>query len=180
MPTHIQRRVAGAQCSKQLETCKKDSFCAKLHQTVEAAVKAQHVHEKAAAAQQQLFGDKKHILDGGRRQLLDVHAAAKAAKEECQKNSKCKAVLECKAQHHHEEGGKGSGSGAGKPLTPEQTAALKAALAECTKNTLCNALLACHAANSKGRTHILPRYPWVHACMRGCRVFWADVCRAVS
>ena len=170
MPTHIQRRVAGAQCSKQLETCKKDSTCAKLHQTVEAAVKAQHeAHHK-----QQQSGDKK------RRQLLDVHAAAKAAKEECQKNSKCKAVLECKAQHHHEEGGKGSGSGAGKPLTPEQTAALKAALAECTKNTLCNALLSCHAANSKGRTHILPRYPWVHACMRGCRVFWADVCHAVS
>ena len=69
MPTHIQRRVAGAQCSKQLETCKKDSTCAKLHQTVEAAVKAQHeAHHKHQ--QQQQSGDNKNFLKGGRRELL--------------------------------------------------------------------------------------------------------------
>ena len=53
---------------------------------------------------------------GSKPQQPDV----KAAMDECKKNAVCRAVLECKAQHHKDEGGKGSGSGAGKPQVLEK------------------------------------------------------------
>ena len=50
-------------CSKQLDTCKKDPVCVKLHQKVELAMKAEH------GGQHHHSGDKKPPVVGGRRQL---------------------------------------------------------------------------------------------------------------
>ena len=94
------------------------------------------------------------VKGGGSVKPPEGHDAVKAAKEECKKNAACKALLDCKAQHHTEQGTKGSDSGA-KPQVPGSTAAAaKAAIAECGKNPLCKALMACQLTNRKGQEQI--------------------------
>ena len=89
-------------------------------------------------------GSLKPPVPGTKPQQPDV----KAAMDECKKNAVCRAVLECKAQHHKDEGGKGSGSGAGKPQVSGLSSA--AAVLACGKNALCKAVMQCHFAQHTG------------------------------